>query len=291
MAGNSAEPGRSVTSKVAAILLTFQADDTHSLTEIARLTGLPISTAHRLVTELEGSGLLERTDDAEFRAGLPLQALSCGMSYAPAIVESARNALEDLAAAAQASARLGILIGVQVAFIEKRCDYRPVTMFGQAPRLPAHATALGKALLAFSPAEVLDHVVTSGLQRYTPYTLTDPEKLRRCLATTRRTRVAFARWEFQPGTSAVAVPVFGAGGALVAALELTVSNLCADLHAANCVLTVAARGIARELVTSARTDCLTLAAEEHDPLSECMPEPLGPVRRVALHDRERLRVG
>ena len=285
------EPGRSVTSKVAAILLTFQADDKHSLTEIARLTGLPVSTAHRLVTELEGSGLLERTDDAEFRAGLPLQALSCGMSYAPAIVESARNALEDLAAAAQASARLGILIGVQVAFIEKRCDYRPVTMFGQAPRLPAHATALGKALLAFSPAEVLDHVVTSGLQRYTPHTLTDPEKLRRCLATTRRTRVAFVRSEFKQGISAVAVPVFGAGGAAVAALEVTVPNLCVDLQAANCVLTVAARGISRELLAVPGSGYSAPTIECRDPAPGYESNALSSIRPVTVDLQERLRVG
>ena len=57
MAGNSAEPGRSVTSKVVAILLTFHDGNEHSLTEIARLTCLPVSTAHRLVTELAGWGV------------------------------------------------------------------------------------------------------------------------------------------------------------------------------------------------------------------------------------------
>ena len=64
MAGNSAEPGRSVTSKVVAILLTFHDGNEHSLTEIARLTCLPVSTAHRLVTELAGWGVLERTDES-----------------------------------------------------------------------------------------------------------------------------------------------------------------------------------------------------------------------------------
>ena len=56
MAGNSAEPGRSVTSKIVAILLTFHDGNEHSLTEIARLTCLPVSTAHRLVTELADGG-------------------------------------------------------------------------------------------------------------------------------------------------------------------------------------------------------------------------------------------
>src|SRR6516164_8727394 len=145
MAGNSAEPGRSVASKVAAILLTFQVGDTHSLTKIARLTGLPVSTAHRLMTELEGSGLVERTDDAEYRAGLPLQALGCATSFLPGIVEPARPVLQDLVTATLTSVRLVILIVWQVVFIENRYDFGPVSTFGQAPRLPAHATALGKA--------------------------------------------------------------------------------------------------------------------------------------------------
>ena len=285
------EPGRSVTSKVAAILLTFQADDKHSLTEIARLTALPVSTAHRLVTELEGSGLLERTDDAEFRAGLPLQVLSYGTSCSPGILEAARCALVDLATAARARARLGILIGLQVAFIEKHCDYCPVTTVGQASKLPAHATALGKALLAFSPAEVIDRIITNGLERYTPHTLTDPEKLRRCLATTKRTRVAFVRSEFQQGISAVAVPVFGADGAVVAALEITVPNLCVDLQAANCVLTVAARGISRELLAVPGTGYSAPAIERRDPAPECESNALRSIRPVTVNLRERLRVG
>jgi len=291
MAGNSAEPGRSVTSKVAAILLTFQADRKHSLTEIARLTGLPVSTVHRLVTELEGSGLLERTDDAEFRAGLSLQGFSCGTSYSLGIVEATRRALEDLATATQSSARLGILIGLQVVFIEKRCDGGPVTTYGPGPRLPAHATALGKALLAFSPAEVLDRIITNGLVRYTPYTLTDAEKLRRCLATTRRTRVAFVRWEFQQGISAVAVPVFGADGAVVAALEVTVPNLCVDLQAANCVLTVAARGISREFVTVTGAGYSALTTELCNTAPESVSNAVKSVRPITLDRQERLRVG
>src|SRR6201992_3287516 len=96
MAGNSTEPGRSVTSKVVAILLTFNDGDEHSLTEIARLTGLPISTTHRLVTELAGWGLLERTDESQFRAGSPIRAIGGRSAYSPAIVESARRVLEDL---------------------------------------------------------------------------------------------------------------------------------------------------------------------------------------------------
>jgi DNA-binding IclR family transcriptional regulator len=263
MAGNSAEPGRSVTSKVVAILLTFHDGNEHSLTEIAQLTCLPISTAHRLVTELAGWGVLERTSESRFRVGLPIKAMGARGSYTPAIIESARRVLEDLVTAARVSARLGILTEVGVAYIEKRCDHSPVTTFAQTPRLPAYATALGKALLAFSPAGAVESVIAKGLTGYTPRTLTDPERLRRCLASIRLTRVAISQWEFMAGTSAVAVPVFGAGGTAVAALELTVSNLRADLPLASSVLTIAARGLSRELTVGGRAGCLPLMAEPH----------------------------
>src|SRR5712692_2117114 len=127
MARNSAEPGRSVTSKVVAILLTFHDGDEHSLTEIARLTGLPVSTAHRLVTELAGWGLLERTDELQFRVGLRIRAIGGRASYSPGIIESARRVLEDLAIGARMDARLGILTGTRVTYIQKRFDHSPVT--------------------------------------------------------------------------------------------------------------------------------------------------------------------
>ena len=262
MAGNSSEPGRSVTSKVVAILLTFHDSEEHSLTEIARLTGLPVSTTHRLVTELAGWGVLERTDESQFRAGLPIRAIGGRASYSPRIIESARRVLEDLVTAARTGARLGVLAGTQVAYIEKRCDHSPVTTFAQAPRLPAHASALGKALLAFSSAETQNRVIAAGLERYTPYTLIDPERLRGCLGVIRLTQVAVSRWELERGVSTVAVPVFGAGGIVAAALELGVQDLRTDLPMASSVLTVAARALSRELTTGTNTCRFTLSAEQ-----------------------------
>jgi len=265
MAGNSAEPGRSVTSKVVAILLAFHDGDEHSLTEIARLTCLPVSTAHRLVTELAGWGVLERTEESTFRVGLPMKTIASRGSCTPAMIELARRVLEDLTAAVRTGAQLGVLTDTCVAYIEKRCDHSPVTTFAQTPRLPAHATALGKALLAFSPDDVVDSIIGRGLEAYTPNTLTDPEQLRRRLASIRLTRVAISRWELEPGMSAVAVPVFGAGGIAVAALGLNTPNLRTDLPMVSSVLTVAARSLSRELAASTRVGRLALITEQDPP--------------------------
>ena len=115
VAGNSTEPGRSVTSKVTSILMTFTEGSEHSLTEIARLANLPISTAHRLATELASWRLLERTADGTYRAGLPLRMIGNGGVRLPSIEERAPCVLEDLASVTRSRARFGILNGADVA--------------------------------------------------------------------------------------------------------------------------------------------------------------------------------
>src|SRR4051794_41961859 len=75
MAGNSMEAGRSVTHKITSILMTFTEGSEHTLTEISQLAGLPISTAHRLTSELASWRLLGRTVEGRHRAGAPLRRL------------------------------------------------------------------------------------------------------------------------------------------------------------------------------------------------------------------------
>lgn len=249
MAGNSSESGRSVTSKIAAILMTFTDGCVHSLTEIASQAGLPISTAHRLAAELTSWRLLERAEDGHYRIGLPLRMIGNGLRYAPSIAERAPFVLEDLSNATRTVARLGVLDDLEVSYIQKVPGHRPVSSFSAAATLPAHATALGKALLAFLPAGIVDMVSVRGLDRYTAYTITAPDKFRRSLAVTRLTRVALSRWELELGSSAVAMPVFGAGGKVVAAIELKVRDLRSDLPALAPALTIAAHSLSRELAT------------------------------------------
>jgi DNA-binding IclR family transcriptional regulator len=250
VAGNSADAGRSVTSKVIAILMTFSHGCEYSLTEIARLSGLPISTAHRLASELTAWGMLERTDDGSYRVGSQLKVIaSRAAQVPPSFHERARRVMEDLSAAAtRATVRLGVFSDLEVAYIEKSVPNRPVSPVFEPTTLPAHATAMGKALLAFASPHLVDQLIERGLDRYTPFTVTAPERLRRALSITRLTRVAVARRELDTAVSGVAVPVFGAGGAVVAALELLITD-SQDLRLVQPPLVVAARSLSRELQT------------------------------------------
>jgi DNA-binding IclR family transcriptional regulator len=248
MAGNSAEAGRSVTSKVIAILLAFAYGNSHTLTEIARLSRLPISTVHRLVRELAACGVLEHSDDGQYRVGEYLKLVAAQPTNPlRGTQERTRRVMEDLAAAlGHADVRLGVLAGHQVVFIHRSVNSRPTPASGEPAVLPVHATATGKALLAFAPPAVVDDVIARGLERYTRFTITDPDELRRALATIRLTGVAVARRELQIDTISVAAPVFAGCGEPVAAIELRARDYV-EVRLLRPPLIVAARTLSREL--------------------------------------------
>jgi IclR family acetate operon transcriptional repressor len=247
MAGNSAEPGRSVTSKIVAILQAFTNGGMHSLTEIARLTELPVSTVHRLASELAVNGVLERTEDARYRVGLPLRKIGSRVSHAPSPYEWARRAMEDLSRSVNADVRFGVLEYRDVAYTEAVVGRHSTSLLAGAAALPAHATAMGKALLAFSPHATVDRVIAQGLKQYTPYTLTCPDRLRRALQETRLRQVALARSEMRLGACAVAAPVFDRTGKVFAAIEIALRDPRDELPLIQPALLVAARSLSREL--------------------------------------------
>jgi DNA-binding IclR family transcriptional regulator len=174
--------------------------------------------------------------------------ISGGPSAWPSLEERAPYILEDLAVATRYRVRLGVLHELDVAYIEKRPNCHPVTTFSPAAKLPAHPTALGRALLAFSPPGIVDMTIIRGLRPYTSHTVTSPSRFRRALAITRVTRSAVTRYELEAQACTVAMPVFGPGGGAVAAIELTVPDLgVATLQPALIALTIATRSLAREL--------------------------------------------
>lgn len=265
MAGNSGQAGRSVASKITSILLTFTEGSEHTLTEIAQRAALPVSTAHRLTAELVSWRLLQRTAQGRYRAGLPLRMLGAHDAGRAGLEERASCVLEDLAAITCCGARLGVLRELEVAYIEKQPGPRPATGFHSGATLPAAPTALGRALLAFAPAGIVDMALRRGLRAYTPYTTTSPDRLRRALALTRMTRVAVTRWELAEGASGIATPVFGPGGTVVAALELSLPDVGPEVARLLPTLSIAARSLGREL-----------AGGERRPAGAVAPAPAAP---------------
>jgi DNA-binding IclR family transcriptional regulator len=255
MAGGSNQQGRTVISKVSAILVAIS-EGSRTLTEIAARTELPLSTVHRLATELAAWRVLERTTDGSYRAGPPLRTIgSTGDGtfvdvddVAVSVRDRAVPVMEDLFRAVGVRVRVGFLDdALLVAYVQKESPHQPVSRECPAARLPAHATALGKALLAFSPPSVIKTVLGRRLRRYTPFTMTRPDVLMAAFKTIRATRLAVCDRELEWDSCAVAAPVFGAGGQVVAAIELRTQDLARDIEGWLALLSVAAGSLSRDL--------------------------------------------
>jgi IclR family transcriptional regulator, acetate operon repressor len=252
MSGNSAEPGRTVTSKVVSILTAMTTGDGHTLSTLARQTQLPVSTVYRLLNELARTPAVERTDHGDYRLSRALRDLRVD-DVEPTLSSRGPLVVDDLAAALHTTARLGVLDGIEVTYIEKQTGPVPGTTFPNQARLPIHATALGKALLARRPAPLLQVLAAIGLTSYTPRTLTCADQLRHALDLTRMNGFATADRELDPASCAVAVALFDAPGVRIAAIEVQVPDLHADTLAHVLPATiVAARCLRRELASQRR---------------------------------------
>lgn len=136
MTGDTIESGRSVTSKVSAILQAFAEGTEHSMVEIARLTGLPISTAHRLMTELTSRRFLERMSNGRYRVGLALRMIGAGEASPPRITEFGPGILEDVSACMRSCPDWGCFKTSTTSILkgwQARCRRRPFPVGRRCP--------------------------------------------------------------------------------------------------------------------------------------------------------------
>lgn len=220
----------SAAGRITAVLEAFREDrDALALSELARRAGLPKTTAHRLAGELIRCGLLERAD-GRLRLGLKLFELGQLVPQQRGIRDAARPVMSDLREATRHSVNLGILEGGDVVYV----DILPGPDSPRLPtrvggRWPAHATAIGKAILAVCDAPTVQAVIDAGLGRVSERTMTSPALLRHELDRVRKSGLGYDYEESRPGLVCVASPVLGPGG--VAAGALSVSGWSATLNA------------------------------------------------------------
>jgi DNA-binding IclR family transcriptional regulator len=223
--------GRSVTSKVVAILDAFSADTPRlSLQGLAERTGIPQSTTYRLASELVEWGGLERGSGG-YQIGLRLWEIGELARRGEQLRDVAVPFMQDLYDATRENVHLAVLDGHEALYIEKitgRRATRVVTRRGG--RLPLHATGVGKVLLAYAPEHLVADVLSHGLTPYTPHTIVVPGQLRRKLSEVRRNALAFANEEMSLGSVSVAAPIFSAPGTAVAALALVVRSSRKDIQ-------------------------------------------------------------
>jgi DNA-binding IclR family transcriptional regulator len=251
VAGNTGQPGTTVTSRVLALLGAFDADHrAMTLTELARRADMPLATAYRLVGELVEWGALMRRASGEYVVGRRLWDLGLLAPVQSGLRQLASPFLHDLYAATLATVHLAVRDGTSVLYVDRLAGHVSVPVVSDVgTRLPMHATGVGKVLLAHATDDVRTWVFTN-LTRVTPYTVTQPGRLRAELRRVVRDGYAQTSDEMSLGACSVAVPIRVSDGPVVAALGLVVPRLGRDRPRLVAALRVAAQGIGRSLPLS-----------------------------------------
>lgn len=193
-----------------------------TLSDVARLTGITRATARRILLTLERLGMV-RSDGRRF--SLTPRVLSLGWAYLSSlsIWEIAEPLMRDLVDRTGESCSAATLDLPEVVYVARVPTRRIMSItLGVGTRLPAHATSMGRVLLAGLPPRELDAFLDgTALEPYTPRTVVDADRLRRVVGEVREQGWALVDQELELGLRSIAAPLRDADGRVIAALNVS----------------------------------------------------------------------
>ena len=197
--------------------------DPMTFTGLSAATGLAKSTTSRLLLALERNGLVRRDDHGRFLPGEMFVSFAWRGGAEAGLVAVAQPFLDRLGKATGETINLGVASGngmvEQIAQVDSTYLIGGTNWIGMS--VPLHCSALGKVLLAYGAAQLSGQLPGGALERRTDKTVTSEAALRTELATVRTRGYAVTDEELEPGLIAVATPVRGYDGAVVAALSVS----------------------------------------------------------------------
>ncbi len=232
-----------------------------SFTDVARLLEIPKSSLHELLAVLVERGYVEYEEGSRLYT-LGVRVWENGQAYLRhhELVGEAHVVMQGIVDALNETVQLAVLDGVENVYLDKiDCSHPLRLQSAVGGRLPAHATGLGKVLLAhLTPDDCAARYKGQTLAPYTPRTVTDLETLGRELAAVRARGFAVDDQEYTPGLRCVAVPIRDAYGHVGAAMSVSIPVMRASIAQCAAALSLLA---AASLELSRRLGC-----REVDPL-------------------------
>ncbi|MEW2397195.1 IclR family transcriptional regulator [Streptomyces sp. NPDC046862] len=202
------ESPSSMVDRVVMILGVFErSSGPLNLGQISARSGLPRSSVHRILQQLVNARLLSRYDN-EYRLGLRMFEIGSLVVHRTRMSDAARPLLQELCAATGHVVHLAVLNQQDVVYLERIGGAFASTLPSRVGgRLPAHCTAVGKAILAYSPRDMVDEYLWSGLCRRTDASIATPQSLEGALTRIRSTGYATDIGEAVSTVSCVAAPI------------------------------------------------------------------------------------
>jgi len=222
------------------------------VTEIAQSLGVHKSTAFRLVATLERHDIVSQTEDrGKYRLGVGVLRLAGATRVRLDLVQESRPITTRLAASVGETVNVVVLSGHDALYLDQVAGPSALQMHMWAgQRVPLHATSNGKILLAFAVAGTAAVQLADPLTRFTDQTIATVAELETELDLIRARGYATAVDELERGLTAVAAPIYGIDGHVVASVSASGPSfrLPADrLPAVAELVCVAAQGISHRL--------------------------------------------
>ena len=244
--------GVSAISRVVLVLDTFSFETPFlSLSEISERAGIPMSSAHRIVTELVEHGLLERMPDRSYRVGNRLWEMGSRTPGALGLREIALPYLHAIQSRVRQHTQLLVRSGLDVLVIERLSSRDAVVNASiVGGRIPMQHSSSGIVLLASADDDLLDKVVERGLSPITDTSLRTADQLRDAVDRARRDGYALSEgWIFEESRG-IAVPIRGSQGVVVGTVSVVIPNDGSAVDDTVRLLRLAAEGITDALLRS-----------------------------------------
>ncbi|WP_197383653.1 IclR family transcriptional regulator [Mycolicibacterium mengxianglii] len=223
--GAQSEGTRAVYAAFQILDVIAAASEPPRMTDIVDAVALPKSSVFRLLRALEAVNAVRRGErDKRYRLGAKFDDYA-KVSQTPLLISRFHDEAAPLLRPLNETAQLGVLTGVDVTFVACIDSTKPVRLVSYPGRtLPAHASATGKAILAFAGEPALHTVLNGGLPALTPRTITSPDVLKDELQEIRRRGYATESEESTSNLSCMAAPVWGGSGEVVGAVTVCIPS-------------------------------------------------------------------
>jgi IclR family acetate operon transcriptional repressor len=203
-----------------------------TLSDLAKRVQLKISTCHHLLSTLVEAGYAaKRRGSRSYVLGSRILALSTVCLREVNLPQRAQRVIEVLNAKTREAVQLAVLQGDDLVTVIRKEALHAVRVdaAGLGKSDAGHATASGKAILAWIPdAELVRIVEAKGLRAFTEHTITDFEKLREELRLVRRLGFAMDREEFQLGVLCIGAPIRTPSGTVIGSISVSCPLFRAD---------------------------------------------------------------
>ena len=194
------------------------------ISELSKKSGISLASCYRILTALEIEGLVYQ-DQATHKYGISIGLFALGRVavHHMGFGERVQNELRALSKRVGETVNMGVIRQGRIIYLHNiESDKALKTGIKVGSERPAHATAIGKVILAFSTQEHLDNYIqNTRFEAYTPSSITDVETLRRRLRKINEQGFTIDREECHLGVSAIGAPIRNFYGRVIAGLAVT----------------------------------------------------------------------